>query len=149
MGDVIGIMLGAPEPTGVLLYDETSKGKRVSGLLDSWKRHVQPQIEALAASFEERSLYIAWEEEVAEARYVPARTHPTGPRVIGFWVITNGGYEMGVPDLRDGPRSLYSLRKLKSYKRAMRAWKRFARWASTQGVEVGEPRLVLAMRSPS
>mgnify|MGYP000853175546 CR=1 FL=1 len=142
-----GVLLGCKMPEGVTLYDDeydTPMEKR--GLINRWQDACADNIAALKEKLEARGARgMFWR---AKGCYVPDLEYDSG--LLGFWCAVGASGKEGVPFLEEAfalsakafrEHAVYG----KAYRKARRRWRRFARWAATQGVTLPKARLYLTM----
>ncbi len=142
-----GVLLGCAMPEGVTLYNnkyDTPMEKR--GLIIRWQDVCADNIAALKKKFEARGA----REQFFRAKdcYVPRLKYDAN--LLGFWCAVGAPGKEGVPSLEEHcalsakafrEHAVYG----KAYRKARRRWRRFARWAATQGVTLPKARLYLTM----
>jgi hypothetical protein len=141
-----GLILGIHPPKGVDLYGdlEDNESRWPSGLLNTWQAHCRARIDKFAKR------YSLGYSDHPETRLVPANTWGPIP-LIGFWVAL-GSWPVGLsgvpymskPFMLNLPGFLKVPKYARVYKRAVRRWKRFDKWARSQGLLLPAPRLWLA-----
>lgn len=141
---VIGVMWGVEVPDGVDLYDEDDCA---NGLLERWESRCKAEIDALAEQLMPLHRNSEWRaRRAAETRFLP-RHESNGSSVVGFWIARGPYAESGVPALLDS-MPIFALKSdepyRKVYRRARRAWRRFASWAAEQGVDLPKPTLIIS-----
>lgn len=142
-----GVLLGCAQPEGVNLYDEDYDAPMERrGLLNRWEKQVcASKIEALTRSLAARNLRGGhWR---AERCYVPVLEYDAD--LLGFWCAVGASGKEGLPSLQEPfALSTKAFREhptyAKAYRKARRRWRRFARWAATQGVSLPKATLYLA-----
>ena len=140
----IGLMYGCPLPEGVRWHgDAEPSGDGYvwkDGMEDTCRKAFAAEIEA----FEKSGKVPRFGR--AERRYVPDLETEQGANVLGFWVAAGASGKAGCPSLnRSVP--VAEIRTCKAYRRAYKnariRWRRFARWAATQGIALPKARLWL------
>jgi hypothetical protein len=134
MGQSINVLLyGCRVPAGIDL----------EALIEKWEDHVANRVKAFEARLRAKT-NSSW--GLARDAYVPSTPNPDDAEpddLVGFYVCR--GYHdhaeshtlpaMTLAEMRTDKRTAPLLR------RRRRRWSRFARWARTQGVEFGKPRI--------
>jgi len=142
-----GVLLGCAMPEGVTLYDDEYDAQMEKrGLINRWQDACAGNIAALKEKLEARGARgMLWR---AKDCYVPDLEYDAN--LLGFWCAVGASGKEGVPSLEEPfALSAKAFREhptyAKAYRKARRRWRRFARWAATQGVALPKPKLHLAM----
>ena len=126
--EVAGLMFG-------VRVDDT----RLYELIDDWKGVTLDARERYAQRFEDHDRYYR-----AERRFVP--TSDTTGEAIGFFVAVPIHGREAYCLAPKQPYTMSQLRETKSYRRARRAWRRFAAWAEKErGQALPKAELILVM----
>lgn len=116
--------------------------------------------EGLDLGSEDEGTLCAWHQECAdkikaydkrhgswrgEAAYIPNRPYEASLPLLGFYIAVGASGKRGVPSLEAFTLSRAGVREAfpDGYKAARRRWRRFAKWAATQGVTLPKARLYL------
>lgn len=137
MGQSINVMLyGVRVPDGVDPED-------LEALREQWASHIAPKVETFDARLKGKPGYQWWRAEQAYVPNCPSPDDAEPDDLIGFYVC-RGHYD-DAESHRFRAMTFAEMRKRKPtaalIRRCRRRWSRFARWARTQGVEFGKPRL--------
>ncbi len=144
----IGVLYGCESPEGVTLYDDDSDE---GGLLDkcdgAFRDAILAHDEACTAKVMAKPGRMPYDYEDGRSRYVPDWETDGKPHLLGFWVAAGASGKNGLPSLNRKAVALEDIPTTepyaRAYRNARRRWRRFARWAKTQGVTLPKPRLYL------
>lgn len=127
------------QEVGALMFGIRVDDMRVHELIDEWKEVTLDARNRFAQQFEDHDRYYR-----AKRRFIP--TGDTTGEALGFFVAVpvHGREAFCLAPQR--PYTTSQLRKTKSYRRARRAWRRFASWCEkTKGLALPKPEIILAM----
>lgn len=132
------------QSVNALLYGvRIPDGIDLEALRDRWADYIAPKVEAFDARLQGKPGYAWWRAEQAYVPKSPCPDDAMPDNLIGFYVC-RGHYDdasshrfpaMTFAEMRKRPPTATII------KRCRRRWSRFARWARTQGVEFGKPRI--------
>lgn len=113
---VTAIMLGCKDGNGVDVFDE----KYEDGMVYAYNNKAFPGY---------------------STKFKLEVTNECDPVVLGFLVMAEHGDDNGVEDMQDRAIPFASVEKHKGYKKALKAWDKFAVWALKEGVTLPAPEL--------
>lgn len=132
---------------GVVVPDDLDLNGDDEGRRDPrWQRGILPTWESACRGLIRR-FDAKYPSDSPEDRFVPVTVFEgSGPELMGFWVALGHNRENGIPGMGTFPLALFPGQDPynRAYKRAVRRWNRFTRWAKRKGLKLPPAQLWLA-----